>query len=93
MTLLDAVKKDLGISHSKKDKDIDEAIKAACMDLTIAGVKAKKSDPLVRQAIKLYCRAWYNYQGLSERWQEAYEALRQSMALSGKHREEGGHEK
>lgn len=90
MKLLDAIKLDLGIKHGKKDRDVADTIKAACLDLNIAGVRPNKSDALVRQAVKLYCRAFYNYQGMSERWQEAYEALKRSLALSGSHREENG---
>lgn len=93
MDLLDAVKNDLGITHNKKDGDIEEAINAASVDLNIAGVAVKTDDSLVRQTIKLFCRAWYNYQGLSERWQAAYEALKIALALSGHHREGDSSEK
>lgn len=93
MELLEAVKNDLGISHNKKDPDIEEAINAACMELNIAGIAEMRNDPLVRQAVKLYCRAWFNYQGLSEQWQEGFEALKTAMALSGQHREEDSSEK
>ena len=84
MALLENVKLSLGISHSKLDSDISTAIAAAKLDLSTAGVnKVEDADPLVEQAVKLYCRTWYNYQGMSERWEKAYAGLKNSMALCG----------
>lgn len=84
MALLNEVKLDLGISHTKRDADITAVIAACKTDLSVAGVKrVEDSDALASQAIKLYCRSWYNYQGQSERWESAYSALRTSMALCG----------
>ena len=90
--LRDIVKLDLGITHRKKDRDIDGAIAAACLDLSNAGVSANRTDPLIQHAVKLFCRSWYNYQGMAEQWNERYEAQKRSLALSGKHREEPGDE-
>lgn len=84
MALLDDVKLSLGISHTKLDTDITTAIDACKLDLSVGGVVVIEDvDALTAQAIKLYCRAWYNYQGNSERWERAYSALKQSMALCG----------
>lgn len=84
MALLDDVKTSLGISHSKLDADITLAISACKKDLAMAGVSViYESDALTEQAVKLYCRAWYNYQGAGERYSTAYTALKNSMALCG----------
>lgn len=88
MALLDDVKLSLGISHAKLDSDISGAIAACKVDLSVSGVVIiNDTDALTEQAVKLYCRAWYNYQGNSERWERAYVALKQSMALCGDYNE------
>lgn len=88
MALLTDVKLSLGISHNQLDADINDAIAACRTDLEAAGVVVcSDTDALTKQATKLYCRYWYNYQGLTERWEKAYNALKQSMALSGDYNE------
>lgn len=79
--LLEAVKLSLGIKHSKKDEDITAAITAAMRELNISGVYTIEEDDLTMQAIKLYCRYWYNYQGEGERYRKHFEALRDTMAF------------
>jgi hypothetical protein len=82
MALTDDVKTALRISHTKLDADITETIAAGKKDLSIAGVAViSDDDPLTAQAIKMYCRYVYNYQGQSERWERAYTALKQALAL------------
>lgn len=88
MAILDDVKISLGgISHTRLDSEIEAAINAACLDLHIGGAEsvdnACNADPLVVQAIKNYCRYWFNYQGNGEFWFSSYKALRDSMALCG----------
>lgn len=92
MSLLSEVKLSLGISHSKMDDEINATIDAACFDLRGGGagkaVEIKEENALVRQAIKMYCRSWFNYQGLGEKWHERYESLKCFMGLSGDYRGE-----
>lgn len=84
MAILDNVKNSLGISHSKKDGEITGVIAAAQQELRAAGVGAiDTADSLTEVAILLYVRAWFNYQGEGERYQKAFERLRDTMALSG----------
>lgn len=84
MAILDDVKKSLHISNSANDDDIADVIAAAMIDLELAGVAAANDmDALVKQALKLYCRSYFNYQGDGERWQKAYAALKVSMAMCG----------
>lgn len=92
MSLVDDMKLALGgIKHSKLDSDISDTIDAACRELVNAGVdiaeSVRETDPLVKQAIKLYVRAYFNYQGEGERWSKSYENLRDSLALCGDYRE------
>lgn len=84
MALIDDVKTALRISHTKLDADITDTIAAGKKDLSIAGVAViSDDDQLTAQAIKMYCRYVYNYQGQSERWERAYTALKQALALCG----------
>lgn len=64
-------------------KELSEACRA---DLEIAGVYVMDfDDPLPRQALKLYCKANYGYDKDSEKFRDAYAALKDSMALSGEY--------
>lgn len=63
--LLTAVKQDLRITHSALDTDIAATISACGMDLCVCGISRAKdsshlyTDPLLLNAVKLYCRAFY----------------------------------
>lgn len=60
MTTLEKIKQALRTSHSKLDEDIQADIEACMADLRLAGVKYKgEDDPLIYNAIKLYCRSIY----------------------------------
>lgn len=84
MAILTDVKNSLHITNAANDADIADVIAAAEIDLKIAGILVvNEADALTKQAIKLYCRAYFNYQGEGERWQKAYNSLRDSMALCG----------
>lgn len=98
MALLDEVKLSLGgMKHSKLDGDILDTIEAADAELKISGADAgphsADGGALYRQAVKLYCRAHYNYQGEGERWRAAFEGLRDHIALSGLYREDANENK
>lgn len=84
MAILDDIKNSLHITNTANDMDITDAINACKIDLTLGGITVvTDTDALTKQAIKLYCRAYFNYQGEGERWQQAYAALKNSMALCG----------
>lgn len=60
MTTLEQIKLALRIHHSKLDAAIQEDIDACMAELRLCGVVyADESDPLITNAIKLYCRAHY----------------------------------
>lgn len=87
MNLKDSVKQDLGISHNKKDGDIDLAIRTAKQRLSQIGVSlVREQDPATITAIKLYCRSWFNFQGDGERYMKAFEGLANSMSQAGEYR-------
>ena len=88
MTLLEMVKLDLGIRHSKLDEAITAEINAACQELRRSGVNPRRGNPLIRHAVKLWCRGWYNFQGLGDRWLAAFRAQSNALALSTEFRED-----
>lgn len=60
MTTLEKIKQSLRASHSKLDEDIQADIEACLADLQLVGVIYKgEEDPLVFNAIKLWCRSLY----------------------------------
>lgn len=83
------LKRTLRVATSSAEGEIEDLVYAAIQDMKITGVIYKgELDPLSRQAVKLYCKGNYGYDENAEHFQKAYEALRDSMALSGEYTEE-----
>ena len=60
MTTLEKIKQALRNSHSKLDDDIQADIDACLADLRLVGIVHKdETDPLIFNAIKLWCRSLY----------------------------------
>jgi hypothetical protein len=58
-------------------------IDACKIDLKLSGVnKIEDSDPLTQRAVILYSKANFGFSADSERYQKAYDMLKNSMALS-----------
>ena len=84
MTLLEEVKLRIRVKNSKFDEgEIQPLIDACKQDMKRVGITKTETDPLVKQAIRFYCKANFGFSEDSERYQAAYDALRDSMALSG----------
>lgn len=73
--MLDAVKLALAITVDDFDNEISDLIQAALYDLETNGVDAlnKQDDPLVKQAVKTYCRAHFHSPADYDRLLAAYE--------------------
>ena len=83
MTLLEKVKVILRITGN----DFDEAdvipLMAACKrDIERNGIIYDENDPLIEQAVKVYCRANFGNNPNTERLQKSYDMLIASLALS-----------
>lgn len=82
MTTLEKIKLSLRISHSKLDEDIQTDIDACMADLSVHGITyAKPDDPLIINAVKLYCKALYTddvakASAFSERYKELRDCLK-----------------
>ena len=84
--MLDAVKLAMrpAIKTNAYDSDIQELIEAAKADLHAAGVVGDESNPLIRQAIKTYCRWQFGNPEDPERLEKAYkEQKAQLRSCSG----------
>lgn len=81
---LAGVKLALRISHGVLDEDILADIDACLADLSAHGVNgpnAVEKDPLVYNAIKLYCRSMYlDDTAKAEVWRQRYIDLRASLS-------------
>lgn len=82
--MIEKIKLDLRISHSKLDSDIQADIDACKADLKICGIiHAPENDPLIFNAVKLWCRAAYTDDtAKSAEYLRRYEALKNSLRMA-----------
>lgn len=84
--VIDALRENQGVT----DVEIQDLIEAAKADLIMSGVatvKVTDTDPLIKRAIILYCKANYGYEEpkIAERFMELYLNLKQHLVLSEKY--------
>ena len=85
--LSEQVKKDLHISSSRKDEQIDLAVQTAERLMSIRGVRnIDEADPTTAQCVMLYCRYYFNFQGDAESYYEAFGRMADSMAMAKEYR-------
>lgn len=70
---------------SVADTEVRDLVESCVLELKIAGVQGKLTDPLYRQAVKLYAKAHFGYDSDSEKFLKAFQNLRDSMTLSGEY--------
>lgn len=88
--MLKSIKDELGIDGNDSDDKVQNLIYSAKADLTLSGVhedKVDDTDPLIRRAVTLYCKANFGYDPFTERYQELYISLKHHLALSVKYTE------
>ena len=83
--MLEKIKLSLRIKNDKFDTEITDLINSCKLDLGLSGVKKiDDTDPLIQQAIKIYCKANFGLDNKdSEKYQESYNLLKNSLALCG----------
>ena len=90
--LFTAVKTALRVSHGRLDDEIQDMIDAARAEMVRVGVLSdaaqKDDDPLVRDAIKVYCQMRFTtdmgrYDRLDQSWQYQLDCLRKSKGFGG----------
>lgn len=84
MDTLTKIKQGLRISHNKLDDDIQADIDACEADLRLVGVVyADRTDPLVFNAIKLWCRSLYTEDpAKAAEFRARYDALKASLMMA-----------
>lgn len=84
--LLESVKKELRITNSAFDDEIYDLIEAAKADMKIPQIDADKiidTDPLIKRAVLLYCKANFGLDNPdSEKYQKSYDNLIEKLSLS-----------
>lgn len=87
MALLDDVKQALRISNVAYNTEITDLIESAKKDLQITGIPIEvilDTDPLIKRAITLYCKANYGYNNPdADRLLKAFDSLKTHLCLSG----------
>ena len=74
------------------DGEIQDLIDSAKADLILSGVNPVKviyTDPLIKRAITVYCKAHFGYDDtkLSERFEQSYTSLKHHLTLSAEYTE------
>ena len=86
--LLAKVKTSIRVSHTALDGDIQDNIDACLADLQLCGVMqeklhAEELDPLILNAVKLYCKAEYTDDPVkAARYQGGYDALKSCLMMA-----------
>lgn len=84
MELLEKVKGILRVTSDDFDEiDIIPLMAACKADIKRNGIIYKEDDPLIEQAVKIYCKANFGNNPNAERYQRSYDMLISSLALSG----------
>ena len=87
--MLEKVKLALRIKHNRLDEEILDLIDSAKVKLRIKGVvRIDETDPLIVQAVKLYCKAEMDLYEKAEDYRMSFESLVMSLALSGEYNAE-----
>lgn len=99
--MLDKIKTSMRISHNALDEDIYSNMDAALIDMVRVGIQPYLlednnpvikedskilKDELVRKAIEYYVKWNFDYQEKAERWEKAYNSLRDALSLSGEYK-------
>lgn len=86
-TILDDARKALRITAADFDAEIQDLIDACKAELVLAGLAPEKiidTDPLIKRAIIVYCKANFGFGNPdAERFQQSYEMLKNHLALAG----------
>lgn len=93
-SLLLKVKTYLRISHSALDDDLSDTITACLADLKVCGVQVpalddtQTMDPLILNAVKLYCRKEYTDDtAKAAEYGRRYDALKSCLMMAGEYKE------
>ena len=87
--LLAKIKTSLRINHSALDTDVADTISACLADLRVCGIlpdvtdEAKELNPLILNAVKIYCKAEYTDEpAKAARYKEGYNQLKACLMMA-----------
>ena len=85
--MLEKIKSSLRVKSNSLNSEIQDLIDSAKLDLKISGVtNIDEEDPLIIQAIKIYCKANFGLDNKdSEKYQKSYDMLKQHLSLCGEY--------
>lgn len=92
-SLLTKIKNSLRVTHTALDGDIEDTMAACVADLRVCGVQVpdelnESIDPLLLNAVKLYCKAGYTDDpNKAARFQAGYDALKSCLMMAEGYRE------
>jgi hypothetical protein len=94
-SLLLKIKINLRITHSVLDDDLSDTIAACLEDLKVCGVRTPEPDniqdfdPLILNAVKLYCRKEYTDDtGKAAEYQKRYDSLKSCLMMASEYKKE-----
>lgn len=90
--MLEDVKGTLRVSGDDLDVEIQDLIDSAKADLILSGVNENKvidTDPLIKRAITVYCKANFGYDdvNMAKRFEQSYISLKHHLTLSSEYTE------
>jgi hypothetical protein len=81
--MLNEAKLWVGYSKNVFDEEIEQTMQACAIDLGNAGVvNIDFTDPLIKQAVKLYLKAQFRSDDGDNKFADAYEHLKKALSLS-----------
>lgn len=90
--MLDEVRTALRVDGNDLDAEIQGLMDAAVADLALSGVAQAKvqemTDPLIRRAVIIYCRAHFDYADqAAEKLTQSYAMLKSHLSMAEDYRE------
>ena len=76
MLLIEELKRIVRVRTADAELELQGLVEACKKELELAGIYGDETDPLYRQAIRLYCKSLYGYDEDTERFQAAFGSLR-----------------
>lgn len=91
--MLEQIKLSMRIFHAMLNTDISSNIAACMLDLQRVGISKTKAnesskDALIVKAAELYCKWQYDFNGKGDKFEQAYNKLRDSLSLCEDYTEE-----
>lgn len=88
--MLNSIRDSLRSNGNDLDIEIQDLIDAAKADLILSGVHKDKvvdTDPLIKRAITVYCKAHFGYDDskIVERFEQSYISLKHHLTLSSEY--------